>query len=75
MTPDPATFEQTLDRLHAIVADLEGDELELDRALALFEEGVERLRAATGVLARAEARVQQLVEAADGGLMLADLAR
>ena len=69
------TFEETLDRLHAIVADLESDELQLDRALALFEEGVERLRSAAGELARAEARVQQLVETADGELVLADLGR
>jgi exodeoxyribonuclease VII small subunit len=69
------TFEETLDRLHAIVADLEGDDLQLDRALALFEEGVERLRAATGELARVEARVQQLVETADGELALAELGR
>ena len=69
------TFEETLDRLHAIVADLEGDDLQLDRALALFEEGVERLRSAAGELARAEARVQQLVETADGELALADLGR
>ena len=69
------TFEETLDRLHAIVADLEGDDLQLDRALALFEEGVERLRAAAGELARAEARVQQLVETADGELALAELGR
>ena len=69
------TFEETLDRLHAIVADLEGDDLQLDRALALFEEGVERLRAAAGELARAEARVQQLVETAGGELALADFGR
>jgi exodeoxyribonuclease VII small subunit len=69
------TFEETLDRLHAIVADLEGDDLQLDRALLLFEEGVERLRAAAGELARAEARVQQLVETVDGGLALAELGR
>lgn len=68
------TFEQTLDRLHAILAELEGDDLELDRALALFEEGVERLRAANGELARAEARVQQLVEEVGGGLALAEFA-
>ena len=65
------TFEETLDRLHAILADLEGDDLALDRALALFEEGVERLRAANGELAQAEARVQQLVEEAGGTLALA----
>jgi exodeoxyribonuclease VII small subunit len=59
----------------ASVADLEGDDLQLDRALQLFEEGVERLRAAAGELARAEARVQQLVETVDGGLALAELGR
>jgi exonuclease VII small subunit len=40
--------------------------VELSRALALFEEGVERLRSATGELSRAEAQVQRLVERADG---------
>lgn len=69
------TFEQTLDRLHAIVADLEGDALALDDALALFEEGVERLRAASAELARAEATVQRLVETADGGYELVAVAR
>ena len=69
------TFEETLDRLHAIVGELEDDELQLDRALALFEEGVERLRAAAGELGRAEARVRQLVETAEGELTLAELGR
>ena len=69
------TFEETLDRLHAILADLEGGDLALDRALALFEEGVERLRAANGELARAEARVQQLVEESGGALALAAFER
>jgi exodeoxyribonuclease VII small subunit len=60
------TFEQDIARLEEIAAELDGDGVTLDRALALFEEGVERLRRATGELARAEARVTQLVEQADG---------
>jgi len=46
------------------------DLIALDDALQLFEEGVERLRAATGLLATAEAQVKLLVEQADGLLSL-----
>jgi exodeoxyribonuclease VII small subunit len=60
------TFEQDIARLEEIAAELDSDGVSLDRALALFEEGVERLRRATGELSRAEARVTQLVEQADG---------
>lgn len=66
------TFEESLARLEAIVAELDGDSLDLDHALALFEEGVERLRVASAELARAEERVKLLVERADGGFDLAD---
>ena len=67
------TFEESLARLEEIVAELDGDELDLDRALALFEEGVERLRAASQELARADAEVKLLVERADGTFDLPDL--
>ena len=60
------TFEENIDRLEDIVSELEGDGLELDRALRLFEEGIERLRAATTELSRAEQQVMLLVERSDG---------
>jgi len=60
------TFEQRLARLEEIAAELDGDHVELSRALELFEEGIENLRAASEDIARAEARVQRLVERADG---------
>jgi exodeoxyribonuclease VII small subunit len=60
------SFEERLGRLEQIAAELEGDDVELARALALFEEGIENLRAASEELAKAEARVQRLVERADG---------
>jgi exodeoxyribonuclease VII small subunit len=60
------TFEQRLARLEEIAAELDGDHVELARALELFEEGIENLRAASEDVARAEARVQRLVERADG---------
>jgi exodeoxyribonuclease VII small subunit len=64
------TFEAKLARLEAIVGELEGDNVELARALSLFEEGVECLRAASGELARAEADVRALVERMDGSFDL-----
>jgi len=60
------TFEKRLARLEAIVGELEGNGVELARALRLFEEGVECLRAASDELAKAEAQVRALVERTDG---------
>jgi exodeoxyribonuclease VII small subunit len=62
------SFESQLKRLEEIVGELESDEIELDRALALFEEGVKHLRSATDALAKAETKVQRLIERADGSL-------
>lgn len=60
------TFEKRLARLEKIAAELESDDVELARALALFEEGIENLRGAAEELAKADARVQRLVERANG---------
>ena len=65
-------FEQSITRLEEIVRELDRDDLDLDGALALFEEGIAHLRVASSALTRAEARVQQLVEAADGTFSLAE---
>ncbi len=66
------TYEESVTRLQAIVGELESDRLPLAQALALFEEGVARLREATAALADADTRVQQLVESIDGSLAVAD---
>lgn len=71
----PPSLEEDLNRLDAIVRALETEDVDLDRALALFEEGVERLRAARERLMDAGLRLRQLREAADGGLKLDDLDR
>lgn len=66
------TFETRLKRLEAIVAELESENIELDRALSLFEEGIGCLRAATEDLGKVEARVKRLVERADGTFEVTD---
>lgn len=60
------TFEQTLARLEEIAAALDRDDLPLEKALTLFEEGIARLREASATLTEAEGKVQTLVEQADG---------
>lgn len=67
------SFEERLGRLEAIVHELEGDSVELARALELFEEGVESLRLASQELSRVRNRVQRLVERADGSFELTDM--
>ena len=66
------TFEKNIARLEEIVGELDADAVELDRALHLFEEGVEELRAASTELARAEAQVKTLSESAAGVMELTD---
>jgi exodeoxyribonuclease VII small subunit len=63
-----ASITDELARLEEIVRRLEAEDLELDSALALFEEGVARLRAARERLAAAELKVQAVLEEASGDL-------
>jgi exodeoxyribonuclease VII small subunit len=67
------TIAQELARLEEIVRRLESDDVELDAALTLFEEGVGRLRAARERLLAAELQVQAVLEEAGGDLRTADL--
>jgi exodeoxyribonuclease VII small subunit len=60
-------LEARLVRLEAIVDALERDELELEAALALFEEGVGHLRGAREILKRTELQVEKLLADADEG--------
>ena len=64
------SFDSDLARLEAIVAELEHNDVPLDRALKLFEEGVTRLRSASAQLSQAEAQVQQLLEEPGGTFRL-----
>jgi len=50
------TFEQTLSRLEQIAASLDRDDLPLEEALKLFEEGITRLREASAALADADGK-------------------
>jgi exodeoxyribonuclease VII small subunit len=59
-------FEESLARLEAIVSELNREDVPLDRALTLFEEGIGHLKAASVELNRAEGVLKALVKKADG---------
>jgi exodeoxyribonuclease VII small subunit len=69
------SFREELARLEAIVRALESDDLDLDRALEMFEEGVRRLKAARDLLQASELNVKRVLEAADGTLRTRKLDR
>ena len=70
-SPPPSSelpdFGRLIERLEEIVRRLEAEDLDLDEALRLFEEGVDRLRDARQRLARAEATVKKVLGVEDLG--------
>jgi len=65
-TPDAAPFEESLERLEALVGELESGELELEAALRAFEEGVRLSRRCNEQLSDAERRIEVLVAQSGG---------
>lgn len=65
MTEQP-TLERALERLDEIAIRLESGDLELDSALALYEEGIRLLRLADAALGAAEQRIQQITPDGEG---------
>jgi exodeoxyribonuclease VII small subunit len=55
-----ASFEESLEELERIVAELEGGKLGLSDALARYEQGVKHLKACQQLLERAERKIELL---------------
>ncbi|MFQ6046472.1 MAG: exodeoxyribonuclease VII small subunit [Gemmatimonadales bacterium] len=73
MSEHETTFRAELERLEAIVRQLEEEELDLDRALALFEEGITHLKTARQLLSESEIAVKRVLEEADGTIRAQDV--
>lgn len=55
----PKTFEEKLDRIDAIVKELEGGRTDLDRAIALFKEGKTLTRECESLLKSAQEQIER----------------
>lgn len=60
--PDQPGFEACLEELEKVVKQLEGGDLPLERALELFEKGVELSESCRRQLEEAETRVEALIK-------------
>ena len=67
------SFEDALAELEKIVRGLEGGQQKLEDAILCYERGAALRRHCEAKLAQAEARVQAIVERADGGTELRPL--
>jgi len=68
--PDkPESFEKNLERLDAIVHELEDTEVPLDKALLLYEEGMKLSECCHQQLEEAEGRVEILIKKAGGKIV------
>lgn len=59
------SLEARLARLESILARMESEDVELDEALQLFEEGVAHVRESERVLSETELRVEELLASGD----------
>ncbi len=59
---DEIKFEDLINRLDEIVKRLEGEELDLDESLALFEEGVKLARVASKKLEEVKRKIEMVLD-------------
>ncbi len=69
MAEKKLTFEQAMDRLEAIVAQLEQGDHTLDNALSLYEEGAKLMKQCAAMLDKAEQKVRKLRTDENGELV------
>ncbi len=67
-----SSLEEELNRLEAIVEKLESEEVPLEKALDLFEEGTAIVKSAQKKLRESQLKVKQVLGKEDGELLLDD---
>ena len=71
--PGNVTFEQAIQRLEKIVADMEAGELPLEDVLKKYEEGTRLVRFCSQKLDEAEQKIELVTKKADGTVELRPL--
>ncbi|GIT64548.1 MAG: exodeoxyribonuclease 7 small subunit [Nitrospinota bacterium] len=61
-------FEKAIQRLEKIVDDLEKGEMDIDKSLEIFEEGIKMSRVCSKKLNEAEAKIEKLTKDQKGEL-------
>jgi len=69
-TAKPESFEKNIERLDAIVRQLEDADLPLEKALQIYEEGMKLSEVCQKQLQEAEGRIQALMKRAGGKIVV-----
>ncbi|MHC4698004.1 MAG: exodeoxyribonuclease VII small subunit [Planctomycetota bacterium] len=69
------TFEEALARLETIAEQIEQGKIGLEESIAQYEKGMGLIRQCREILSKAEQRIQQLQEQADGTLETTEFKR
>ena len=62
-------FEKAIQRLEKIVDDLEKGEMDIDKSLEIFEEGIKMSRVCSKKLNESEAKIEKLTKGQKGELV------
>ena len=62
-------FEKAMTRLESIVEELERGDLNIDKSLEIFEEGIKMSRVCSNKLNEAEAKIEKLTKGKKGELI------
>ena len=60
------SFEQAIDKLEDLIEQIESGEVGLEEAIAQYEQGQALIKRCRGILDKAERRIAELTEDADG---------
>jgi len=69
------TFEEALKQLETIAEQIERGEIGLEESISKYEQGMGLVKQCRDILAKAEHKIQQLQERADGTLEATDFER
>ncbi len=63
---DNISFEEALERLELIVSQLENGDVPLEKAIELYQEGMQMSSLCSGKLKQVEAKIEMLIETEQG---------
>jgi exodeoxyribonuclease VII small subunit len=75
MTEKKPTFEQALKQLETIAEQIERGTIGLEESIVKYEEGMALVRHCREILSKAELKIQQLQQQADGTLRIVEYER
>ncbi len=72
MSEKPPSFEEALARLESIAEQIERGQIGLEESITRYEEGMSLVKQCRDMLTRAEHRIQQIQQRADGSVEMTD---